>query len=71
MRPSFGPPIFWAGVEVNYRIAKPNAITVDLDGVNVPLLSLDDLIASKRTGRAQDLADIEALETIRRLKAES
>jgi predicted nucleotidyltransferase len=63
--------IFWAGVDVNYRSAAPNALTVDLDGVTVPLIGLDDLIRSKRTGRAQDVADIEALEQIRKLKTES
>ncbi len=30
-------------------------------GVRVPYLGLSDLLRSKRTGRAQDLADIEAL----------
>ncbi len=30
-------------------------------GVRVPYLRLEDLVASKQTGRASDLADIEAL----------
>ena len=62
--------IFWAGVDMNYRTAIPNALITDLDGVLVPVIGLDDLIKSKRTGRAQDTADIEALEQIRKLKAE-
>lgn len=62
--------IFWAGMEVNYRTAVPHAVEVELDGVAVPLIGLDDLIRSKRTGRAQDTADIEALEQIRRLRAD-
>lgn len=62
--------IFWAGTEINYLTASPNAVTVELDGVLVPLVGLDDLIRSKRTGRAQDLADVEALESIRRLRTE-
>ena len=37
-------------------------------GVRIPLIALDDLIETKRTGRLQDAADIEALEEIRRLR---
>jgi hypothetical protein len=37
-------------------------------GVPIPLISIDDLIATKRTGRLQDAADIEVLEEIRRLR---
>lgn len=37
---------------------------VELDGVEVPFISLDDLRANKRaSGRKQDLADLEALES--------
>lgn len=42
----------------------------DVEGVRVPTLSLSDLILSKRTGRLQDLADIEVLEAIRRTISE-
>jgi len=38
----------------------------DVEGVPVPTLSIPALMASKRTGRLQDLADIEVLEEIRR-----
>lgn len=39
----------------------------DVDGVEVPIISADDLIANKKaTGRLQDLADVEALEALRR-----
>ncbi len=41
---------------------------VKIGGVQVPLIGLDDLIATKRTGRLQDAADIEALEQIRSLR---
>ncbi len=41
---------------------------VDVDGIEVPLIALDDLIETKRTGRLQDAADIEVLEEIRRLR---
>lgn len=39
-----------------------------LEGVDGPIISLEDLIANKRaTGRMQDLADVERLEaTLRR-----
>jgi hypothetical protein len=42
----------------------------EIDGVLVPTVSLTNLIASKRTGRAQDLADIEVLEELQRLRGE-
>ena len=36
-------------------------------GLGVPFVSLDDLIQMKTTvGRAQDIADVEQLETLRR-----
>lgn len=40
-----------------------NRLTVDLDGVPVPLISRDDLKANKKAcGRLKDLADLEQLE---------
>jgi len=45
--------------------------TVDVTGVRIPLIALDDLIETKRTGRLQDAADIEALEEIRRFHRKS
>ena len=53
---------------VPYSDAVSNATTFALEGVDVPTASLDDLIASKRTGRLQDAADIEVLEEIKRLR---
>lgn len=50
---------------VQYQEASTRARVFDVDGVQIPALSLDDLIASKRTGRLQDAADIEVLEKIR------
>jgi len=36
--------------------------------VRIPLIALDDLIETKRTGRLEDAADIEVLEEIKRLR---
>jgi hypothetical protein len=44
------------------------SLAVNLDGVEVCIPSLDDLIRNKRaSGRTKDLADAEALEDIRKL----
>lgn len=48
--------------------AAPRATTFEVEGVPIPTASIEDLIASKRTGRLQDAADIEVLEEIRRLR---
>lgn len=53
---------------VKYREARPAATVFTVEGVNIPTASIDDLIASKRTGRLQDAADIEILEEIQRLR---
>jgi hypothetical protein len=45
------------------------SLTARVEGVTIPFVGLDDLIASKRTGRLQDAADIEVLEEIRRAQA--
>ena len=51
---------------VSYAEAHASATAFDVEGVEIPTASLDDLIRSKRTGRLQDAADIEVLEEIRR-----
>lgn len=53
---------------VRYRDAARRAERFEVEGVGIPTLSLDDLIASKRTGRPQDTADLLVLEEIRRLR---
>ncbi|MFQ5890974.1 MAG: hypothetical protein ACE5JR_13160 [Gemmatimonadota bacterium] len=53
---------------VRYAEAAPDATGFELEGVEIPTASIDHLIASKRTGRLQDAADIETLEAIRRLR---
>ena len=51
-----------AGSPASYGALRDAALVVDLDGIEVPLAGLSDLIRMKRAaGRDQDLADIEAL----------
>ena len=40
-----------------------------VDGVDVPTVSIPGLIESKRTGRLQDIADIQVLAELQRLRA--
>jgi predicted nucleotidyltransferase len=50
---------------VDFERAYANRQTVSVEGMAVPVISLDDLIANKRaTGRAQDLADVEKLQSV-------
>ena len=53
---------------VRYPEAAQAATVFTLEGVKVPAASIEHLIASKRTGRLQDAADIEVLEEIKRLR---
>lgn len=62
--------IFLVALTVKYDQAVGRSSVVDVEGIAIPLIGLDDLIASKRTGRPLDSADIEALEEIRRLRTE-
>lgn len=55
---------------LRYAEAACDATAFELEGVSIPTASIDHLIASKRTGRLQDAADIEALEAVRRLRNE-
>ena len=49
---------------VSFEQAYANRLTVSMEGLEVPVISLKDLIANKRaSGRTQDLADIERLES--------
>lgn len=55
-----------------YEALRRNAERVDLDGFFVLVASVDDLIAMKRAaGRPKDLAAVEELEAIKRLRARS
>lgn len=53
----------WA---IRYRDALPRSIVFEVDGVRIPTASIEDLIASKRTGRPKDDVDIASLEEILR-----
>ena len=46
---------------VTFEHAYPRRVVRRIGGIRVPYLSLSDLVASKRTGRAADQADIEVL----------
>ena len=54
---------------VHYEEAVRDATVFTLEGVKIPTASIEHLIASKRTGRLQDAADIEVLEEIRRRRS--
>lgn len=61
--------VFTVAWSVKYENAEAKSGVVSVNGVRIPLIGLDDLIETKRTGRLQDAADIEALEEIRRLRS--
>lgn len=52
---------------VLYSHAHPDARVFEVEGVEVPTASIDHLIASKRTNRPQDEADILVLQEIKRI----
>ncbi len=52
--------------------AYANRTTINVAGVNIPVVSIDDLIyLKKEAARNQDLADIEALEILKRIVKEN
>ena len=54
-----------------YEVLRERAVVADLDGIVVPIASLDDLIAMKKAaGRPKDLVAVEELEAIQRLQRE-
>jgi hypothetical protein len=55
-----------------YAAMRTRALTTDLDGIAVHIVSVDDLIRMKQTaGRPSDLEDIEALTAVARREARS
>lgn len=63
--------IFTVAWRTKYEDAEPRSSIVEVDGVDIPLIGLDDLIQTKQTGRPLDAADVEALEEIKRLRADA
>jgi hypothetical protein len=60
--------IFTVAWTVKYEEAATRSSEVEIEDVAIPLIGLDDLIATKQTGRPLDVADVEALEEIRQLR---
>jgi len=57
--------IITAATGLTFENTYQNAVLVNIDGIDVHILSIDDLITNKRaTGRTKDLADAEALELL-------
>lgn len=61
--------VFTVAWTIKYDGAVGRSQSAVVEGVTIPYIGLDDLIATKRTGRLQDAADIEVLEEIRRLRS--
>ncbi len=53
--------IFTVAWSVHFSDALPSATVFTVEAVEIPTISIEHLIASKRTGRLQDAADIECL----------
>ena len=52
---------------VKFEQAYANKTTISIEGIEVPVISLEDLIANKRaSARTQDLADVEKLESVKK-----
>ena len=50
---------------IKFEQAYANKTTISIEGIEVPVISLEDLIANKRaSARTQDLADVEKLESV-------
>lgn len=53
--------ILTVAATVTFDEAYPRRVVRRIGGIRVPYLNLDDLIRSKRTGRAQDASDVDLL----------
>lgn len=60
--------VFTIAWSVKYEDAVKRSSLLEVEGVPIPLIGIDDLIETKRTGRPLDAADLEALEEIKRLR---
>jgi len=57
--------IITAASGLQFENTYQNSIMVNIDGIDVPIPSIEDLIINKKaTGRTKDLADAEALESL-------
>lgn len=50
--------VFIAAWTVKYEHAIGRSVRMDVEGVSIPVIGIDDLIATKRAGRLQDAADV-------------
>ena len=58
--------IITAASGLQFEPAYRNSISVNIEGIEVRILSIDDIILNKKaTGRTKDLADVEALELLK------
>jgi len=58
--------IITAASGLQFEHAYQNSVLVNIDGIDVRIPSIDDLIINKKsTGRTKDLADAEALESLK------
>ena len=58
--------IITAATGLKFDLTYHNAVIINIDGIDVHIPSIDDLIINKKaTGRIKDLADAEALELLK------
>lgn len=58
--------IITAASGIEFEHTYQNSVVVNIDGIDVHIPSIDDLIINKKaTGRTKDLADVEALELLK------
>jgi hypothetical protein len=61
--------IITAASGLKFEDAFQNSILVNIEGIEIHIPSIDDLILNKRaSGRTKDLADVEALESLKNLE---
>lgn len=53
---------------LQWKEAQQGFAVFDIEGLAVPTVSLASLIASKQTGRPQDVADVQLSEELRQLR---
>ena len=53
--------------KTNFAKANPNRIVKTVGGIRIPVVSLDDLIESKKTGRPKDKIKIAELEELKKI----